>query len=212
MTEKEKSMRLFILGANGKTGTQLIDLALARTHQVTAFVRSPEKITRRDPRLQVLRGDPHDVHGMVSSLPGHDAVLSVLGVRPSQAFRPHTLVQECAASTVGAMTKTGVKRLVLLSAAALFHERGLYFAFFRRLLAQIIRDLGTAEEIVRASSLDWTIARPPRLINKQDEAYRAALDALPDRGYSMSFRAVAAFMLDVIEQQTYLHEIVGLAS
>ena len=36
-------MRLFILGANGKVGTQLIDLALSRTHQVTAFVRSPDR-------------------------------------------------------------------------------------------------------------------------------------------------------------------------
>jgi hypothetical protein len=76
----------------------------------------------------------------------------------------------------------------------------------------IIRDLGTAEEIVRASSLDWTIARPPRLINKQDEAYRAVRDALPACGYSMSFRAVGAFMLDAVEHQTYLHEIVGLAT
>jgi|SRR5437870_5845382 len=100
-------MRLFILGANGKTGTQLVDLALARNHQVTAFVRSPEKITRRHPNLQVLHGDPRNVHEMARVLPGHDAVLSALGVRPPQAFRPHTLVQECAASTVGAMTRAG---------------------------------------------------------------------------------------------------------
>ena len=50
-------MRLLILGANGKTGTQLIELALARGHEVTAFVRSPAKITRRHPLLQVQRGD-----------------------------------------------------------------------------------------------------------------------------------------------------------
>ncbi len=91
-------MRLFILGANGKVGTQLIDLALSRTHQVTAFVRSPEKITQQHPRLQVVRGDPHNVDELARSLPGHDAVLSALGVRPPLAFRPHTLVQECAAS------------------------------------------------------------------------------------------------------------------
>lgn len=110
-------MRLFILGANGKTGTQLIDLALARGHEVTAFVRSPAKITRRHPLLQVQRGDPHSTDELAGALPGHDVVLSALGVRPPQAFRPHTLVQECAASTVAAMTRAGVKRLVLLSAA-----------------------------------------------------------------------------------------------
>jgi putative NADH-flavin reductase len=116
-------MRLFILGANGKTGTQLIDLALARGHQVTAFVRSPAKITRRHPLLHVQRGDPHNTDELASALPGHDVVLSALGVRPPQAFRPHTLVQECAASTVAAMTRTGVTRLVLVSAAILFPEK-----------------------------------------------------------------------------------------
>jgi putative NADH-flavin reductase len=100
-------MRIFIIGANGKTGTQLIDLGLARGHEVTAFVRSPEKIARRHSLLDVRRGDPHSVDDLASALPGHDVVLSTLGVRPPQAFRPHMLVQECAASTVAAMTKAG---------------------------------------------------------------------------------------------------------
>src|SRR6266481_8445220 len=205
-------MRLFILGANGKTGTQLVDVALARNHQVTAFVRSPEKITRRHPNLQVLHGDPRNVHEMARVLPGHDVVVSALGVRPPKAFRPHTLVQECAASTVAAMTKAGVKRLVPVSVAVLFPEKGLRFAFFRRLLAHIMRDLGTAEEIVRATPLEWTIARPPRLTNRSDESYRSRRDALPENGFSMSFRAVAAFMLDTVEHHTHVREIVGLAS
>jgi putative NADH-flavin reductase len=205
-------MRLFILGASGHTGTQLIDLALARAHEVTAFVRSPEKITRRHPLLHLVPGDPQSVDALAAALPGHDVVLSALGVRPPQAFRPHTLVEDCAASTVAAMTRAGVKRLVLVSAAVLFPERGLFFAFFRWLLTQIRRDLGAAEEIVRATSLDWTIARPPRLVNGSDEGYHASHDALPTGASSMSFRAVAAFMLDAVEQRTHVHEIVGLAS
>ena len=204
-------MRLFILGANGKTGTQLVDLALARDHDVTAFVRSPAKVTRGHPRLQVQRGDPHSADELARALPGHDVVLSALGVRPPEAFRPHTLVQECAASTVAAMTRAGVRRLVLVSAAVLFPEKGLRFAFFRWLLTHVRRDLGTAEEIVRATPLDWTIARPPRLIEKPDETYRSRPDALPVDGFSMSFRAVGAFMLDAVEHQTHVHEIVGLA-
>ena len=205
-------MRLFILGANGNTGTQLIDLGLARTNEVTAFVRSPEKVTHRHPLLQVVRGDPHSVNELASALPGHDVVLSALGVRPPRAFRPHTLIQECAASTVAAMTRAGVKRLVLVSAAVLFPEKGLRFAFFRRLLTHVMRDLGEAEQIVRATSLDWTIARPPRLIERSDESYRSTRDALPAGGFSMSFRALAAFMLDAAEHRRHLYEIVGLAS
>lgn len=205
-------MQLFVIGANGHTGTQLIDLALARSHGVTAFVRSPQKISRAHPQLRVVHGDPHSADQLASALPGHDAVLSALGVRPPEAFRPHTLVRDCAASTVTAMERVGVKRLVLVSAAVLFPERGAFFAFFRWLLTYIRRDLGAAEEIVRASPLDWTIARPPRLTNGSDERYRAERDALPAGGRSMSFRAVAAFIVDAVERRNYMRETAGLTS
>jgi putative NADH-flavin reductase len=204
-------MKLFVIGATGSTGTQIIDLALDRSHDVTAFVRSPQKINRRDSKLKVVQGDPHSVEQLAKELPGHDAVLSALGVRPPQAFRPHSLVEECAASTLAAMAKTGVNRLVLVSAAVLFPEKGMLFAIFRRLLKHIGRDLKAAEDIVRGASLEWTIARPPRLTNGFDAGYRAVRDALPAKGLSMSFRGVAAFMLDSVEQHAYLRQIVGLA-
>src|SRR5215467_6664558 len=41
-TERRETMRLFILGATGRTGAELVDQALARGHAVTAFVRAPQ--------------------------------------------------------------------------------------------------------------------------------------------------------------------------
>ena len=164
-----------------------------------------------DPGLKVVQGDPRNIEQLSQALPGHDAVLSVLGVRPPQAFRPHTLVEDCAASTVAAMANTGVNRLVLVSAAVLFPQKGMLFGFFRVLLKHIARDLKAAEDIVRNTALDWTIARPPRLTNGSDAAYRVVRDALPDKGFSMSFRGVAAFMIEAVEQGTFRRELVGLA-
>ena len=204
------SKRLFVLGATGKTGTELIDLGLARGHSVTAFVRSPSKIARRDPRLTVVAGDPRSADELAAVLPGHDAVLSALGVRPPAAFRPHTLVQECAASTVAAMTRADVSRIVFVSAAVLFPERGLTFAFFRWLLQHIAHDLDAAEHVLRATPLTWTIARPPRLVGDADERYRTARDALPAGSRVMSFRALAAMMLDAVEADDHVRELVGV--
>ncbi|MCU1280743.1 MAG: Flavin reductase [bacterium] len=205
-------MRLFIIGANGKTGAQLVDLALARGHAVTAFVRSPEKISRRHPSLAIVKGNPLDADALAAALPGHDAVLSALGARPPQAFRRHTTVQDGAASTVAAMTRARVSRLVLVSVAVLFPQKGLRFAFFRWLLTQIRRDLEAAENIVRATALEWTIARPPRLVDSTAEAYRSERDAMPVHGFTTSFRALAAFMLDAVADHSHVREIVGLAS
>lgn len=204
-------MRLFVIGATGKTGRHIVDIALRRGHEVTAFVRSPEKVRGPRPRLTVVPGDPLNTDALAAALRGHDAVLSALGVRPPAAFRPHALVQEGMASTVAAMTRAGVSRVVVVSAAVLFPERGIVFAFFRWLLKYIASDLGASESILRATELDWTIARPPRLRESAGEAYRARAGVLPERAATMSFSAVAAFMLDVVEERRYLHEIVGLA-
>jgi len=204
-------MRTFIIGANGRTGTEVIDLALAHGHQVTAFVRSLDKIKRVHPHLQVVVGDPRNTESLTRALPGHDVVFSALGVRPQEIFRPITLLQECAASTVAAMTRAQVRRLFVVSAATLFPGAGLRFALVRSLLRHQVRDLEATEQIVTSTPLSWTIVRPPRLTVSSDEHFRAERGRLPERAWSMSFRGVANFMLGAAEAQTYQREIVGLA-
>ena len=204
-------MKLFVIGATGHVGTQFVDLALGRGHSVTAFVRSPHKLGKRHDRFSVVQGDPLSTDGLASAMPGHDAVMTALGVRPPAAFRPHTLVGDAAASTVAAMTRAGVTRVALVSAAVLFPLHGPAYAFFGWLLKHVARDLAKAENILQATSLKWTIARPPRLVQRPDDLYRACTGALPSGGRSMSFRGVAAFLLDTVEQGTHVQEVVGLA-
>lgn len=202
-------MKLFVLGATGKTGSEIVSLALSRGHEVTAFVRSPEKLSPTG-ALTIVKGDPGDSKSMAATLPGHDAVLSAIGPHPREALRPSTLVTDCARATVEAMTTSGVPRLVIISAAVLFPEKGLYFAFFRWLTKHHARDLRGMEAIVRSSGLAWTIARPPRLTRSPDTTFRAARDAVPPGSRVMSFRSVAAFMLEAAERQSHIREVVGL--
>jgi uncharacterized protein YbjT (DUF2867 family) len=206
-------MRLFVIGATGKTGTEILDLARAHGHEVTAFVRSPEKLAALNgvSGVNVIKGDPLKPEAVAAALRGHDAVLSVLGPPPRQTLRPCTLMQDSGRSTVAAMSTAGVSRLAILSAAVLFPEKGLLYAFFRRLLRHHARDLMAMEEIVRASGLAWTIARPPRLTGGNTVSYRAEVDART-RGarFSLTHRSVAAFMLDAIEQRSHVGQVVGL--
>ena len=159
-----------MIGATGRTGSEIVKLSLSRGHDVTAFVRSPEKMAPA-PSLFVVRGDPHDPESISAALPGHDAVLSAIGPHPSDVLHPSTLLTDCARASVAAMKATGVTRLVIVSAAVLFPGGGLYFAVFRRLIANHVRDLRSMEHIVRTSELEWTIARPPRLTKSQRSAW-----------------------------------------
>jgi uncharacterized protein YbjT (DUF2867 family) len=110
------------------------------------------------------------------------------------------------------MGVTGVTRLAIVSAAILFPEKGLYFAFFRWLTKHHARDLLAMESIVKSTGLAWTIARPPRLTKSADASFRALRDGLPPGSRAMSFRSVAAFMLDAVELRSHVAEIVGLGA
>ena len=201
-------MKLFVIGATGRTGREVIQQALARGHHVTAFVRSPESITLRNERLTVLKGNAMDEHQLSDAMRDHDAVLSTLG--PREVFKPNSLLQDSALATTRAMSRSGVKRLVVLSAAA--HFPGIPNRIASFILRNHMRDSLAMEKIVQANGLDWTIARPPRLTQQQYTTYRSREGAAPKMGFTLSRKAVATFMLDAIEQKKHFQKIVGIAT
>jgi len=200
-------MKLFVIGATGRTGREFVQQALATGHHVTAFVRSPENITLKNERLTVLKGNAMDENQLFNAMQNHDAVLSTLG--PREVFKPSSMLRDSALATTRAMNCSGVKRLVVLSAAA--HFPGIPNRIASFIMRNHMRDSLAMEEIVQASGLDWTIARPPRLTQEEYSTYRSREGAAPKMGFTLARKAVAAFMLDAIEQKKHFHKIVGIA-
>src|SRR5437762_2781307 len=112
---ERKIVKLFVIGATGRTGREVIQQALARNHHVTAFVRSPASLTLKNERLSVLKGNAMDENQLFRAIQNHDAVLSTLG--PREVFKPSSMLHDSAVATTRAMNRAGVRRLVVLSAA-----------------------------------------------------------------------------------------------
>ncbi|HLK38748.1 MAG TPA: NAD(P)-binding oxidoreductase [Polyangiaceae bacterium] len=207
-------MRLLVLGATGRTGVELIDLALPK-HDVTAFVRSPARVTRTDGRLRVVKGDVRDSEQLAAALAGHDAVISALGPKVGDALFGTTPMKDAAVSTLDAMRIAGVRRFLVVSSAILFPGGGIAVGFFRGLIGHHLVDSRRMEELVAQSAVEWTIARPPRLVMTRDEGYVAEEGKLPGGltvRAAMSWRAVAAFLLHAVEGNLYPRRVVGLVS
>ena len=200
-------MKLFVIGATGRTGREIVQQALDRGHEVTAFVRSPEGIGVENKRLTVLKRNAMDENQLFQTMQNHDAVISTLG--PREVFKPSSLLHDSALATTRAMNRSGVKRLVVLSAAA--HFPGIPNRIASFIMRNHMRDSLAMEEIVQSNGLDWTIARPPRLTQEEYTTYRSREGAAPKMGFSLARKAVAAFMLDAIEQNKHFHKIVGIA-
>jgi putative NADH-flavin reductase len=207
------AMKLFILGATGGIGQHLLRLALEHGHEVTAYVRSPRKISVTHERLKVVQGDLFNEGQMAHSMAGHDAVLSSFGpLTILYSTSPHKFGRTLTA----AMRQSGVHRTEIVSAAFLFRDLGGPSIFGRFLKATVFRqmvpDMAGMEAEVSRSDLDWTIVRPPRLTNGPGRhSYRVADGNLPKSGFLISRADVAHFMIGEAENPTHLKQIVGVA-
>ena len=205
--------RLFILGATGGIGRELVNQGLRRHHRITAFVRSPQKLGATREGLTVIQGDLFDTEAVGAALVGHDAVLSTIG--PPGPGRT-TVTSDGARATVAAMNATGVNRLLIVGVAALFDDAGILARVLRNtLLTNVANDSAEMERIVKATHLDWTIVRPPRLTNGPlTERYGVSDGHLP-RGAGaaalVSRADVAHFLLGEVERPAHLRRVVGIA-
>lgn len=203
-------MKLLVLGGTGRLGRQIVDVAIARGHRVTALVRAPQGLAPRS-GLHTVGGTPLDHDALRNVMQGQNAVASALGTHtPWRAMTPS--VTELVAAVVNAMVAGGPARLVTISGAMLFREMGLSAAILRLILRPHARDLAAMEAIVTGSPLEWTVVRPPRLTDGSASDYRAAAGAFPAEGRpAMTFRAVATCMIDALEKNRHIRDILGVA-
>lgn len=188
----------------------MVDIALQRGFELTAFGRSPHKLTVEHARLTKVRGDPQDHDAMAAAMRGHDAIIMTLGPTVGETLGRSTRMEDWGRALGAAITASGVHRAVVLSAGVLFPLRGAQYAFFRWLLRHHARDLVAMEGRVAAASQEYTFVRPPRLIDTPNDAYVVQEGSLPTSSSSASFRAVASFMVDAVEARTHVGQVVGL--
>lgn len=202
-------MKLFVLGATGKTGGALVAQAVARGHSVTAFGRSPFAGADKAKVLSI-SGNPMSEMELSDALPGHDAVLSVLGTR---GLGSTSLLDDSARATISAMRETGVRRLVILSSALLDSNIGLMARLAAlTLLRHHSRDQRAMERLVTASDLDWTVLRAPRMNDAAPAGESTVTIGEPSdrKGMLITKDEVARVMLDTVENRRHIRELVHI--
>jgi len=220
-------MKLTIVAATGGIGRQILHQAIAAGHDVTAVVRNATQLSGA---IRIVTADlaGPDPAALESAVAGADAVLSGLGPRS----KPDAgIASRGTRAIVRAMQATGVRRIVVVSAAPVStvaspgrpspprHDPGDGF-LMRYVLSPMIKvalrplyaDLALMEDILRASGLDWTVVRPPRLTDKPlSGTYRTAYGQNLRRGLLISRADVAHLMLRVLEAPETIKQAIGIA-
>lgn len=204
-------MKLLVLGATGGTGLEVIRLAKERGHAVTALVRNPEKLARFDSRIGVMKGDLLSRSELEAAVQGQDAVLSAFGPLADKV----RVWKQFAMALTEAMTRSHIRRVMVLSVAFLFKDSIIPPAYFagRLFFRDTVLGAAAMEEIFMKSGLEWTIARPPRLTDGAYTAkYRVREGHLPRFGFTVSRADVADYMIKAVEGRADIGKIVGVCN
>ncbi|WP_112247300.1 NAD(P)-dependent oxidoreductase [Kribbella monticola] len=209
-------MRIVVFGAAGSTGRELVEQALAAGHEVVAAVRRPEKVQPRA-GLTVVQADIADRDAVRAAVNGSAAVFSVVGGKPSR--QPVSLYSTAAANIIDAMHEYGVKRLLVVSSVILEPGwRPSNAFFFNNVLDPLVNrivvrtthdDMRRMEELVRASGLDWTIARPSGLFSNQATTQYEIAEDQAD-GLFTAREDLAAAMLAQLSEDTYVRRAMAV--
>lgn len=209
-------MRVLVIGATGGTGRELVQQALARGHQVTAFVRDPAKLQIEHANLRVTKGDVLDDATVESAMRGQDAVLSALGHK--RFLYPNRIQSDGMRNILRAMKTCEVPRLICETALGIgssVGRLGLPHTFFIMplILGFYMWDKVRQEELIMASDRDWIIVRAGLL--KKGPARGAYRHGAEAGNYFWPFpisRAdVAEFMLKQLRDDTYLSQAPGIS-
>jgi len=208
-------MKLLVFGSTGGTGRELLKQALDQGHNVVAFVRNPSTIDDiKYANLQVVQGDVLDPTVVENAVAGQEAVLCTIGAGAKRT----TLREDGTRNIVEAMKRTGVQRLICLSSLGVGDSRTNLPFFTKYIIVSVFlrnafADHERQEAIVKQSSLDWIIVRPPHLTDgPRTGAYRHGFSTTETRIKGKISRAdVADFMLKQLTDDTYLHQTPGVS-
>ncbi|WP_395652169.1 NAD(P)-dependent oxidoreductase [Brevundimonas sp.] len=193
-------MKIAVLGASGRAGSEITTELAARGHAVTAIARKPEAIPTAA-GVTVVRGDASDPAALAALIKGSDVVVSAL----------HFDIP--AASLLSALKSAGVPRLLVTGgAASLEVAPGVRlidtpeFPEEWKVFAQ--GGITFLDALRTETEIDWTFFSPAAVIEETPRLghFRLGTDQLvvDDKGEShIGFSDYAIAMADEVEQHRY---------
>lgn len=203
-------MQITVIGASRGIGRKVVDYALSRGHAVRALARSADKMGIAAQGFDAIAGDATDPEALARAVAGSDAVILTLGVpRDLRVLQRTTLFSDATAALIPVMQAAGVHRLLTVtgfgagdSETRLSRVERIPFRLF---LGRAYADKSLQEDMIRASGLDWTIARPGILNdNAMSGRYKVLVEPETWRQGIISRADVAHFLVHAGEDGSHI--------
>ncbi len=160
--------RIAITGASGFVGKAIVHEAASRGFAVHAIVRSEnEKLVGEN--VSTFKGDLFDAASLDRAMKDCDAVIHLVGIiaeQPSKGVTFQRMHVEGTRAAIEATKRAGIKRYIHMSANGTRPDA----------VSEYHKTKFAAEQLVKASGLDWTIFRPSMIHGPKGEFTKMETD------------------------------------
>lgn len=200
-----------VFGADGRTGIEVVKEAVAKGHNVIAFIYDSRNAVNFDKKVKIICGNVLDYYAVVKAVENADAVISVVGHIKGSDPRMQT---KGIANIIKAMKKSLVPRLISLTGTGVRVE-GDKPSFIDLILNTVIEFIDPerikdgiehAEEI-KKSDLDWTVLRVLKLTDKVSDKVDYKLTEHGPVELTTSRNKVANIMVDLATSDKFINKM-----
>jgi putative NADH-flavin reductase len=206
-------MKVFLLGATGNTGYEVLRRLLSEKHTVSALVRNPARLSVSElsaepTQLTVVEGSVGEGDNLVSHMSGCKAVISVLGTGLQNVNTD--IYSEGGRNILKAMRANGIMKLITMTSASIdltdpATDTFLMNRIIRPNYNKVYYDQTRWETILdETKDIDWICVRAPKLISGPlTGTYRVNLSHSPRGGWKISHADLAEFIVNQLSSDKY---------
>ncbi|WP_028328705.1 NAD(P)-dependent oxidoreductase [Brachyspira alvinipulli] len=206
-------MKVIIFGASGAIGKLALKYALLKGYDVTAYVRNSNKINIQNDKLHIIEGEISDYDAVEKAVRGNDAVVWCVGVKMKNKY-PVMESLEGHKILLKAMNSCGVKRLIdWATPSVTFHkDKKSFITVVPSIIAGIAlkqskKEMIAIGELIRLSSLEWTLVRFIAPTNSNFTGKIKVSFGDVKIKFSISRDDIAYFMIEQIESKEYINSM-----
>ncbi|MGI0108273.1 NAD(P)-dependent oxidoreductase [Salinimicrobium sp. WS361] len=211
-------MKIAIIGATGFVGSEVLQEAISRGHEVTAIARNTEKISAKSDTLRTASVDVMEKENLAEVLKGNEVVISTFnpGWSNPKIYEDYL---EGAKAIQEAVKISGVKRLIVVGGAGSLFLNERTRVIDSPNFPEEIKPGATAaceylEILKKEEDLDWTFFSPaiemaPGKPQERKNTYRKGFDkpVFDEQGKSdLSVQDTAVVLVDEAENAAHIKQ------
>jgi uncharacterized protein len=205
-------MKVALLGATGRVGSNLLEKLLEDQYKVKILVRDAAKIGQDSTNLSVIEGNALDIGDILHLIRNTDIVISAIGTDGQST------VSDSIKNIVPVMNECNVDTIITIGTAGILQSRSEPYLYrfqsseSKRKLTRAAEDHLEAYKVLAESELKWTIVCPTYLPDGEETGiFRVEKDFLPEGAEKITVGDTALFAHSLLTKNEFVRSRVGIS-